>query len=210
MQLKTQSKLKGPHIAKVLNNTRLSDDTWKLTFKNTLIAENAKPGQFISILCHDLLLRRPFSVAFTKDDTFDIIYKVKGQGTEYLTTLTNGDSADIIGPLGNGFNIENRKSLLIGCGVGIAPVNFLASALENSGIKYAFVACSQTFMDLDYSYSIPNLGVNNPDKIIIITEDGSAGLAGRLDQHLENIIIKTKPKKFIPADRILRWLISAQ
>ena len=184
MQLKTQNKIKGPHIVEVLSNIKLSDDTWKLTFQNQEIAENAKPGQFVSILCEDLLLRRPFSVANTINNSFEIIYKVKGKGTKYLSSLRNGESADIIGPMGNGFTIENKNSLLIGCGVGIAPINFLSNILEKSGIKHSFVACSQTFI---------NTGIT--ENQVIITEDGSAGLEGRLDQHLKKIINEVKPEK---------------
>jgi len=190
MQLKTQNKTKNIHIAEVLSNKKLSDDTWKLTFKNKIIAENSKPGQFVSILCEDLLLRRPFSVANAKDDTFEIIYKIKGKGTKYLSNLKNGDFTDIIGPLGNGFDVENKKALLIGCGVGIAPIVFLSKRLEKLGIKHAFVACSQTFIDIG-----GHCEGQSDNASVFITEDGSAGLKGRLDKHLENIINEIKPEK---------------
>jgi len=208
MQLKTQNKIKGPHIVEVLSNIKLSDDTRKLTFENKTIAETVKPGQFVSILCEDLLLRRPFSVAYVKDDTFEIIYKIKGKGTKYLSSLKNNDSADIIGPLGNGFNIENKNSLLIGCGVGIAPINFLSDIFGKEKIKHTILFCTQTnvtlnlFQGLSNSQSllksqngqIPNQ-VRNDNSLVLITEDGSAGLEGRLNNHLENIINEVKPEK---------------
>jgi len=208
MQNKTQNKTKNLYIVKVLSNIKLSDDTWKLTFQNQTIAKTAKPGQFISILCEDLLLRRPFSVANVKDDTFEIIYKIKGKGTKYLSSLQNGDSADVIGPLGNGFNIENKSSLLIGCGVGIAPINFLSDIFGKEKIKHTILFCTQTnvtlnlFQGLSNNESllksqngqIPNQ-VRNDNALILITEDGSAGLVGRLDYHLENIINEVKPEK---------------
>jgi dihydroorotate dehydrogenase electron transfer subunit len=234
MQLNTRNKIKGPHIVEVLSNIKLSDDTRKLVFRNQTIAENAKPGQFVSILCEDLLLRRPFSVANSKDDTFEIIYKIKGKGTKYLSDLKSGDSTDIIGPLGNGFSIENKNSLLIGCGVGIAPIVFLSDILKKSDIKHTFVACSQTSLchceerivgrgwrdslagsecrlspttkqgqspdvaicpnnNVGQILTLASLAEN--DNSIMITEDGSAGLEGRLDSHLENIINQTKPEK---------------
>ncbi|HBG49254.1 MAG TPA: hypothetical protein DDW90_07095 [Cyanobacteria bacterium UBA9971] len=218
MQLKIQNKIKGPHIVEVLSNIKLSDDTWKLTFQNQTIAKTAKPGQFISILCEDLLLRRPFSVANVKDDTFEIIYKIKGKGTKYLSSLQSGDSADVIGPLGNGFNIENKSSLLIGCGVGIAPINFLSDIFGKTGVKHTFVECSQIALCHCERSREPNFltkcqkirgTIHQPlinkwiassqaprnDNHIIITEDGSAGLEGRLDDHLENIINEVKPEK---------------
>lgn len=196
MQIKTGCKIKGPHIAEVLSNISISDDTGKITFKNKTIAENAFPGQFVSILCEDLLLRRPFSVANAKDDTFEVIYKIKGKGTQYISGLKCGDSADIIGPLGKGFNPENKNSLLIGCGVGIAPIVFLSNLLTKAGIIHTSIASTQTNLNLNYhcekEQSSDAAICNNQ---IIITEDGSAGLKGRLDNHLENIIRDVKPEK---------------
>ena len=227
MQLKSKCKIKGPHTAKVLNNIKLSGDTGKIIFRNKIIAENSAPGQFVSILCEDLLLRRPFSVANSKDDTFEIIYKIKGKGTQFLAGLKNGDSANIIGPLGKGFSPENKNSLLIGCGVGIAPIIFLSDILAKSGINHTSLVCTQTYLCHSEGFSPKNLsnhegkqpnrfppsflifnqkiGVpaslrmtnsnSSNDNKIIITEDGSAGLKGRLDNHLENIIKEVKPEK---------------
>ncbi len=186
MQLKSQNISKGPHNVQIIDNVELSSETWKLVFKSEIIAKNSKPGQFVSILCEGLVLRRPFSVANTENDIFEIIYKLKGKGTKFLVSLRNNDIADVIGPFGNGFNIENKNSLLIGCGVGIAPINFLSNKLESLNIKYTFVECSQTFIGIEEK---------NKNNRIFITEDGSKGIKGRLDNHLENIIKSVEPKK---------------
>jgi dihydroorotate dehydrogenase electron transfer subunit len=183
MKLETKNSLKGPHLAEILENLRLSVDTWKLVIKNSTIANNAKAGQFVSILCEDLILRRPFSVANAYDDNFEIIYKIKGKGTKFLSSLEKGNFIDVIGPFGNGFNTENKNSLLIGCGVGIAPMLFLSNKLKEA-VKHTFIACTQTKLDLPASKNM-----------ILITEDGSSGLKGRLDEHLEQIIVDTKPEK---------------
>lgn len=169
------------HKAQVLANIKLSADTYKLVLNNSAIAKSAMPGQFVSILCEDLVLRRPFSIANAYDEIFEIIYKIKGKGTKFLANLKKGDFADVIGTFGNGFSIEDKNSLLVGCGVGIAPVMFLANRLK----KYTLIGCFQTALEF----------LRFAQNDIIITEDGSAGLKGRLDNHLESIINQVKPEK---------------
>jgi len=178
------AKIKGPHIAEVLDNFSIASDVKRLVLNSKIIAKDSKPGQFVSILCEDLILRRPFSLAKANEETIEIIYKVRGQGTKYIAGLQKGDSVNLIGALGNGFTTENKNSLLIGCGVGFAPVAFLSDVMQKSGIKHTLLGCFQTAIDLE-----------NMQNISLITEDGTAGLKGRLDSHLENIINDIKPEK---------------
>ena len=185
MQSKLKTGIKGPHTVGVLGNIKISNGIGKLVLDNKTIAESSKPGQFVSILCKNLVLRRPFSVAGTDGNKFEILYKIKGKGTQYLASLKAGDKADIIGPFGNGFGIEDKNSLLIGCGVGIAPMLFLKKSLELQKTKHTLVACSQTFFR--------EISLSTDD--VVITEDGSHGLKGRLDNYLENIINENMPEK---------------
>ena len=71
----------------------------------------AKAGQFISIYCGELTLRRPFSVMSAKDNELTVLFKLKGKGTDYMRKLSVGDVVDFSGAFGNGFHIENKKSL---------------------------------------------------------------------------------------------------
>ena len=107
--------------------------TYKIDILSDL--ENTRAGQFISILCPNKTLRRPFSIAGHKNNIISIIFKLRGEGTKYLTSLKKGDDIDFIAPLGNGFDIQNKKSLLIGAGVGIAPMLFLKSELDKNKIE---------------------------------------------------------------------------
>ncbi len=174
---------KGPFKTKVLENKQISSDIYQLELENREISENSAPGQFVSVLCTGLTLRRPFSVAGTAKSSFQIIYKVVGKGTESMTQLQKGDICDVFGPMGNGFSIENNNPLLIGCGVGIAPILFLAETLEKKGFTHNTVISSKTGIDLGKKFSYT------------ITEDGSSGLKGRLNTHLEKIIAETHPQK---------------
>ena len=74
-------------------------------------------GQFISIYCDGLTLRRPFSVYSNNNGRIGVLFKERGKGTQYIKSLKLGDFIDIAGPFGNTFDIQNKKSLLIGAGI---------------------------------------------------------------------------------------------
>ncbi|MBQ2984715.1 MAG: hypothetical protein IJD57_07980 [Candidatus Gastranaerophilales bacterium] len=120
---------------KIKSVKKISIDAYELLIQSDL--ENAISGQFISILCPNTTLRRPFSIAgFDKETkTLKILIKLKGDGTNYLKTLKENDEINFLAPLGNGFKIENKKSLLIGAGIGIAPMLFLKDELKNKNIE---------------------------------------------------------------------------
>ncbi len=113
----------------------IAKDVVKITILSAL--NDCCPGQFISILCPNKIIRRPFSIADfnEKEKTITIFVKYKGEGTKYLQNLNVGDYINFIAPLGHGFKIENKKSLLIGAGIGIAPLLFLKKELDKNNIK---------------------------------------------------------------------------
>ncbi len=98
-----------------------------------------KPGQFIHLklgndnLSLDPLLRRPFSIHDYKEDTgiISIVYRVVGRGTRIMSKLQAGQLIDFLGPLGSGFSLEfrNQEIHVLGGGIGLAPLYFLASTL---------------------------------------------------------------------------------
>lgn len=172
--------------ASVISNCRLSDDVYQLTLECEEIAKKALPGEFVSVLCKNLLLRRPFSISNTEDSCFQIIYKLKGQGTVFLSELTAGDRIDLIGPLGSGFNITKHTSLLIGAGVGLAPLLFLSKNLTELTVPYFLLAGLKTTLDAPAI----NLSAN-----CLVTEDGSSGQKGTINEYIESAINSFKPQK---------------
>lgn len=128
---------------KIKSITKVSSDCFKMQIVSDL--GFCTSGQFISILCPNKTLRRPFSISdFDKvSKTLTIIFKLKGEGTNYLKSLKEGDSIDFLAPLGNGFDLDNlnnldnnhKKALLIGAGIGIAPMLFLKKQLNQKGIE---------------------------------------------------------------------------
>jgi len=130
--------MKQVFTGKILNIECAAKDTFELQIESDLVY--AAPGQFISVLCPNTTLRRPFSIAdferSNKKGIITILFKIKGDGTNYLSNLKKDDEINFIAPLGNGFEIfENKKSLLIGAGIGIAPMLYLKKELNKRNIE---------------------------------------------------------------------------
>ncbi len=142
------------------------------------------PGQFISVLCDNHTLRRPFSVMNYENDVLSVLFKRKGEGTAYISSLSIGDKIDFTGPFGNGFSINNKKSLLIGGGVGSAPLYFLKKYLSKKGIENFLMAGFQTVADIPEKMDID----------FISTDDGSFKHKGFICDYLEEVIENYSPQ----------------
>ncbi len=141
-------------------------------------------------------LRRPFSLAGRVDRAdgveLSIIHRVVGRGTDWLSRLSVGDRVDLIGPLGNRFTMpfENQPAILVGGGVGIPPMLYLAEVLKTQGCDAGSVAfCGATSRDLlpltiddSQSTSVPSRIIEEFDRhgisSVITTDDGSLGRRG--------------------------------
>lgn len=143
-----------------------------------------KAGQFISIYCENLTFRRPFSVFSNNNGKIGILFKERGKGTKYIKSLKEGDLIDVSIALGNGFNIQNKKSLLVGAGIGIAPVAFLKSELDKKGIENLLIAGFLNKNEIPSNVQI--------DKIY--TDDGSFGEKGSVLNYLGSVIQEYKPE----------------
>ncbi len=113
---------------------QFSARNFRLTLDSPEIASCAKPGQFVMIrtgVGNDPLLRRPFSIHQTSSNgTIQIYFKAVGRGTDILAHVKTGEKLSVFGPLGQGFKIrEDSPAVLIGGGLGIAPMLFLAKAI---------------------------------------------------------------------------------
>ena len=143
-----------------------------------------KAGQFISIYCDGLTLRRPFSVFSNNNGKIGILFKERGKGTKYIKSLKRGDFIDIMGPIGNCFNIQNKKSLLIGAGIGIAPISFLKTKLEKKNIENKFIAGFLNKQEIPQDINIDEY----------YTDDGSYGKQGSVINYIEDCIKDFKPE----------------
>jgi dihydroorotate dehydrogenase electron transfer subunit len=113
----------------------IARDVVRLTFHASDIVAAASPGQFVMVQVapgRDPLLRRPFSIHQTSSaGTLQILFKVVGRGTKLLAERRAGEKLSLLGPLGKGFTLgDPAMACLIGGGMGIAPLLFLASRFQ--------------------------------------------------------------------------------
>lgn len=129
-------------IASVISNVEATPGVHLLWLDSPEIAAAAKPGQFIMVNCgEDVLLRRPLSIHKVDEakGTLALLFDTVGKGTNWLSQRQAGDKVDILGPAGNGFTVKpkSKNLLLVGGGLGIAPLAFLAetSARRDHAVK---------------------------------------------------------------------------
>lgn len=186
----------------VLENIKIAPDYFRLTVSSRNINKNAKPGQFVQIQVsdsHTPLLRRPFSLHKINDTGFTIIYHVIGKGTKILSEIhvkagRGLPVLDIIGPLGNGFAIEEDKiAILIAGGCGSAPLYSLEEELKKKGIESHFFMGATTKNLLLCGADFAKIGT----KLYISTDDGSCGEKCTVSALYSSYIKTLDPKKCI-------------
>lgn len=199
--MKTDSLPSGmvQETAPVIFNRRIAKDHYLLRLKSKTVAQKSKPGQFVHLLCVEKpgmapLLRRPISIfdADMKTGTVDLIYKVMGGGTEVLSKVKSGASLDLLGPLGSTFQIPAsvKTVYLVGGGVGIPPLYFLAKKLKkNHRIKTEVFLGARTKKWVICAADFKELGVF----VHTATDDGSLGHKGSVVDLL-GIIVEKKTK----------------
>jgi dihydroorotate dehydrogenase electron transfer subunit len=161
----------------IISNERDTDLYFRLVVRAPLIAPLVQPGQFAHVRVlpmKDALLRRPFSIYQVAGDTFSILYKAVGKGTEALSRMRAGDELSAIGPLGHGFTIPTpggEAPLLVAGGYGMAAMYLLAQRSPQKGIVFVGgrrrvdILCEEEFRALGWD-------------VRVTTEDGSHGQQG--------------------------------
>ncbi len=122
--------------AEILQHTGYEGDQYLIRLRAPKTAEHAQPGNFVHLQCDDLLpMRRPMSLMRVKPKTgeIEILYKRHGHGTTLLSQRNVGETLSVMGPIGRPFKLENyhRYPLLIGGGVGLPPMVYLAEHMKN-------------------------------------------------------------------------------
>ena len=108
-------------------------DQFIMRIRSPKCAAAAKPGSFVHVSCDATLpMRRPLSIMRVEDDCIDVLYKIVGDGLRWLSAKRPGDSISVLGPIGQPFrpSAERPNTLLLGGGVGIPPMVFLAEFLR--------------------------------------------------------------------------------
>lgn len=128
------------HIFTVKRNEALNHKTCLMILEAPSDAPSdliRRPGQFVNLEVEGHFLRRPISVCDWSEGTLTLLYDVVGEGTAAMRRWRPGHKVNLLTPLGNGFNVEKSgaKPLLIGGGIGIAPLYWLAKQLVKAGVK---------------------------------------------------------------------------
>ena len=170
----------------VTSNVRLNSNynLIKLTQQDPL--PDVWPGQFVQVKVEDSVgtfLRRPLSINYIDKEKNELwlLIQVVGKGTRQLSKLRTGDRLNLIYPLGKGFSIPHSvdsKLLLIGGGVGTAPMLMLGATLREKGFSPRFLLGARSAGDLLQLEDFARLG-----KVYTTTEDGSSGEKGFVTHH---------------------------
>ena len=170
--------------ASVLSQSEMAEGIFDLRIKAPQIAGEAVAGQFVSLYSSNgaRLLPRPISLCGIDKENGELrlVYRVAGEGTEEFSHLTAGDTIDVLGPLGNGFPLEEgKRSFLIGGGIGVPPMLELARELselnkdQGSGLVQSVLGYRDSQMFLKDEFAAYGL-------VYAATEDGSAGTRGNV------------------------------
>lgn len=155
----------------------LTRDTWELTLAGDASAVTA-PGQFVNIQLPGGFLRRPISVCDWDEGRLALLVKEAGAGTRELVRLPAGARLDVLSGLGNGFDcrpeVTGPGPVLVGGGIGLAPLYGLAKRMTAAGRAPAVVLGFRSKQDAFYLEEFAALGCQT----LTATEDGSMGVKG--------------------------------
>lgn len=150
------------------------------------VAAKAAPGQFVMVTVpgNAFFLRRPLSLFTVRDDRVGLLVENRGPGSERLTRLEVGETVDLAGPLGSSFPVEGVESaLLVGGGIGCAPLQYVADALLAGG---AHVAAAFGFRDHRAARVVAAMSIEG---LSVATEDGSLGRRGSVTDLLADLVV---------------------
>lgn len=171
---------------KVTENSRLHKNYCLLKLTSDEALPDMQPGQFVEVRVDNsptTFLRRPISINYVDKATNELwlLIQLVGDGTHRMAEYRPGDTVNIMLPLGNGFTVPSQKEqklLLIGGGVGTAPMLYLGAILKNAGFNPTFLLGARSKDDVLQLEEFKKFGT-----VYITTEDGSLGEKGYVTNH---------------------------
>lgn len=157
-----------------------------LLLQSDEILPEIKPGQFVQVRVDNAphtYLRRPISIYDVdyKQRTISLLVQIEGEGTEKICASKIGDKLNVIYPLGKGFTLpenNDERVLLVGGGIGIAPMFYLGKMMIQQGIKLVFLLGARSKNDLILLDQFAGIG-----QLYLTTDDGTLGEKGFVSQH---------------------------
>lgn len=180
------------HPSRIISHESIGPRIFLLTVSAPPIATAAKPGQFCMLApvprsqSTDPLLKRPLSIHNVNGNSVSFLYKCVGHGTELLSQRRPEEHIELIGPLGHGFALDKTNYILVGGGMGIAPLLFTALMLASNNKKSKIVLGARTAAELPKQ--IINAFQKVTAELYLMTEDGSLGEKGLVTAGLSRIL----------------------
>jgi dihydroorotate dehydrogenase electron transfer subunit len=174
-------------ICPVLRVQKVGDGAHVLAFRSPAVARSVKAGQFLNVRADgttDPLLRRPFSVYRTEGDVAELIFNVIGKGTALLAGKREGDTIDVLGPLGTPFNLtagDFTTAILVGGGLGVAPLPIATATLRAARTPMV------TFLGARGSGHVVDAYLEN---LSVATDDGTRGFHGTVVELLKTALTR--------------------
>ena len=158
----------------ILSNEQIASHIYKMRLEGA--TDGIKAGQFVDISVPGLFLRRPISVCDVEGTVLTLIYKVVGEGTRKMAAMAAGTELNLLTGLGNGYTIKNAgaRPLLVGGGVGVPPLYYLAKQLRAQGLTVRVILGFNTANEVFYEQEFNDLGC----EVVVTTADGSHGTKG--------------------------------
>ncbi|MCM3738418.1 dihydroorotate dehydrogenase electron transfer subunit [Bacillus cytotoxicus] len=166
----------------VVNQKEIAKNIYELVLQGDLVEHMNEPGQFVHIKVAEgstPLLRRPISICNVDQEKneFTMLYRAEGQGTKTLSQKKQGEMVDVLGPLGNGFPVEEAETgqtaLLVGGGIGVPPLYELSQRLTAKGVRVIHILGFQSKDVVFYEEKFAELG-----DTYVATVDGTHGTTG--------------------------------
>ncbi|MBP3263076.1 dihydroorotate dehydrogenase electron transfer subunit [Pseudobutyrivibrio sp.] len=165
--------MKVKETAQIVASDKLAENIYSMLLATTA-SQYAVPGQFINIYCNDgsKILPRPISICEIDKElgTLRVVYRVVGKGTAEFSNLKPGDTVEILGPLGNGFPLEEGKAIVVGGGIGVPPMLELAKELTGDVTAVLGYRTDDLFLADNF--------IDAAAEVVFATDDGSVGVHG--------------------------------
>jgi dihydroorotate dehydrogenase electron transfer subunit len=173
------------HRGSVIFNRFIRPEIYELGLELSQLAAAAKPGHFLHLHLEEtpgVMLRRPLSLAGVDGNQIRLLVRSVGTGTRALAKINTGTRLDILGPLGNPFDhTTTRRAILVGGGIGAAPLLFLQDELLTKGAEVTFFLGAKTRDEFPLTEDEVTAR-----SIIPTTDDGTYGQIGFVSVQMEN------------------------
>ncbi|PNR92409.1 bifunctional dihydroorotate dehydrogenase B NAD binding subunit/NADPH-dependent glutamate synthase [Petrotoga sp. 9PWA.NaAc.5.4] len=170
----------------ISDKNKLAQGVYSIWVEAPKIAQHAKAGQFVIVIAQEDGERVPLTIVDKKGDKIRLIFQVVGKSTQKMAAFEDGDSfAHVVGPLGTPSEIDYYGTvLLVGGGIGVAPVFPILKALKEKGNRVISIIGARTsdLVILEEEFS------QYSDKVLITTDDGSKGIKGLVTDGMRKVV----------------------